>query len=154
MLFKCTNQWHFFLQAPIRLLVLLTSFLSFEVMFCLDHKRSPFFLQNHARQWKSKIMQINGKKEERLGWREGTRRPWRFCCFLNYHFISEMKIPDQSATCQSLNNKKSQSQRSRISTAALTFAARDEQTLFIKDCSPVSKKMEAKVSKEACVWFN
>ena len=65
-----------------------------------------------------------------------------------------MEIPDRSAICQSLNNKKSQSQRSRIFTAALTFAARDEQTLFIKVCSPVSKKMEAKVFKEACVWFN
>ena len=69
-------------------------------------------------------------------------------------FVCEMEIPNRSATCQSLNNKKSQSQRSRIFTAALTFAAHDEQTLFIKHCSPVSKLMEAKVFEEACLWFN
>ena len=33
----------------------------------LDRERSSFFAQNHAREWKSKIMQINGKRGGEIG---------------------------------------------------------------------------------------
>ena len=56
------------------------------------------------REQRSKIMQINGEQEERLGWREEKGWPWRFYCVLNY-CISEMGIPNWLAACPSVNNK-------------------------------------------------
>ena len=56
-------------------------------------------------------MQINGKKEERLGWREEKVQSQRFYCILNNRF-SETEMLDWSATSQSVNNQKSQSQGS------------------------------------------
>ena len=83
---------------------------------------------------KSKIMQINGKKEERLGWREEKAQLQRFYCILNNRF-SETEMPDWSATCQSVNTR---NLSLKGVTATPTFVAHGKQTL-VEKCTSVSK---------------
>ena len=44
----------------------------------LECGRVPFLPQSHVRQANSEIMQIRGKKGERLGWRENRKRTFYF----------------------------------------------------------------------------
>ena len=48
----------------------------------------PRFLTDTNGKRKGKILQINDKKKERLGWREEKGRPRRFHCILNYHITT------------------------------------------------------------------
>ena len=87
---------------------------------------------------KSEIMQINGKKKERLGQREEKGLHQRFYCILNYRF-SETEIPNKGQLLVNLSTTKtSQSQRSPIFMMAPTYAAHGKQTWSV-DCTLVSK---------------
>ena len=44
----------------------------------LECGRVSFFRQSHVRQANSEIMQMRGKKEERLGWRENRKMTFYF----------------------------------------------------------------------------
>ena len=62
-----------------------------SLLFCWDRivnrPQAVILLSSEppAAREKSKIMQIYGKKEARLGWREEKGHPQRFYCILNYH---------------------------------------------------------------------